>query len=203
MSPYSLANTKMRDFCSGCGETFLDENMDNCNCGRSLCYACMAIHKQESGHKKINPYPNQHVLLNECFDEELVDIINREILASERITSVLTTAHGNSLSSQINYYDSENQSKCVIYKMSYLEYVELFKCLNEHIYRVCDYYADSAIKATMVKVSHLEKSTGNEFRQNQSIDANSIVTPLRHKITKVTLIILSAILFYLAIKNIF
>ena len=41
----------MRDYCSGCGESYLLENMNDCECGRSLCYRCLQTHQQESGHQ--------------------------------------------------------------------------------------------------------------------------------------------------------
>lgn len=40
----------MRDVCSGCGETYLDEHIDCCECGRYLCPFYLMEHRQQTGH---------------------------------------------------------------------------------------------------------------------------------------------------------
>ncbi|MBI1355072.1 MAG: hypothetical protein GC160_12055 [Acidobacteria bacterium] len=46
----------MRETCSGCGETFLDENITECGaCGRTLCYHCLGPHQQQTGHREPDP----------------------------------------------------------------------------------------------------------------------------------------------------
>jgi hypothetical protein len=51
----------MRESCTGCGESFKSENMSRCgDCGRELCYRCMAVHEGETGHSKSkNPWTSE------------------------------------------------------------------------------------------------------------------------------------------------
>jgi hypothetical protein len=43
----------MREACSGCGQTFLQENLETCECSGEYCYKCFGGHTESTGHKSL------------------------------------------------------------------------------------------------------------------------------------------------------
>ena len=82
----------MRDYCSGCGESFTVENIDNCQCGRSLCYACMALHKQETGHASTSDLGRFRVQLHEEFSREYLSELKDKLMAYPEVTDCFNRA---------------------------------------------------------------------------------------------------------------
>ena len=82
----------VRQHCEHCGESFLSDNLEDCECGRSLCNQCMASHKRETGHQSTNDISRWQTNLRDFFTYNDVKRLDRAILALPAIESVSTFA---------------------------------------------------------------------------------------------------------------
>lgn len=67
----------MRECCSGCGETFKEDNIDTCSqCGRTLCWRCMAEHKQTTGHSSQSDQGRFEIQMHHIFHGKFLDSLD-------------------------------------------------------------------------------------------------------------------------------
>ena len=130
----------MRDYCSGCGESFLLENIDDCQCGRSLCYACMALHKQDSGHSSKSDEGRYRVQMNEVFGRDIVKEIDENFTAIPKVKKSTTLAIPQDVKTDIVLDDLPYDTGHFRYTMTRSEYEALIKELNNDFDRVYVYY---------------------------------------------------------------
>lgn len=78
-----------RALCDACHEAFLSENLQDCECGRSLCYRCLAQHLSDTGHQKrsdLNKRSHHDKDMRRLFDRETSQRFFAELQGSPHVS---------------------------------------------------------------------------------------------------------------------
>ena len=132
----------MLDYCSGCGECFTVENIDNCQCGRSLCYACMALHKQETGHSSTSDLGRFRVQLHEEFSREYLSELKAKLMAYPEVTDCFNRAVAQAVMTTVWIKMAAGSKELIEYELERSDYERLFNKLEHDRQRVLDYYTE-------------------------------------------------------------
>lgn len=132
----------MRDYCSGCGESFTVENIDNCHCGRSLCYACMALHKQETGHSSTSDLGRFRVQLHEEFSREYLSELKDKLMAYPEVTDCFNCAVAQAVMTTVWITMADGSKEYFHYELERSDYERLFNKFDHGRQRVLDYYTE-------------------------------------------------------------
>ena len=132
----------MRDYCSGCGESFTVENIDNCQCGRSLCYACMALHKQETGHSSTSDLGRFRVQLHEEFSREYLSWLKDKLMAYPEVTDCFNRAVAQAVMTTVWIKMADGSKEYFQYELERSDYERLFNKFEHNRQRMLDYYTE-------------------------------------------------------------
>ena len=130
----------MRDFCSNCGESFLVENMDTCQCGRSSCFNCMQIHKQDTGHSSKSDEGRFRVQLNDAFDSAFMKKIDALFSANPKVKKSSSLALPQVIHTFISLDDKRQEHENFRYEMLRNEYEFLLSRFDNDKSKVQQYY---------------------------------------------------------------
>ena len=145
----------MRDYCSGCGESFTVENIDNCQCGRSLCYACMALHKQETGHSSTSDLGRFRVQLNEEFSREYLSELKDKLMAYPEVTDCFNRAVAQAVMTTVWITMTDGSKELIEYELERSDYERLFNKFEHDRQRVLDYYTEQTTQLVERSIAQL------------------------------------------------
>lgn len=135
----------MRDYCSGCGESFKADNMDTCQCGRSVCWRCMAEHKQSTGHSSESDKGRYRVQLNDVFRRDFLISLNKKIEKIPEVKSCSSLAVPQVVHTHIWFKDQPAGRQLVEYELERPTYEALLKQFGNDKEAVIKYYAGNVI----------------------------------------------------------
>ena len=145
----------MRDYCSGCGESFTVENIDNCQCGRSLCYACMALHKQETGHSSTSDLGRFRVQLHEEFSREYLSELKDKLMAYPEVTDCFNRAVAQAVMTTVWITMTDGSKELIEYELERSDYERLFNKFEHDRQRVLDYYTEQTTQLVERSIAQL------------------------------------------------
>jgi hypothetical protein len=120
----------MREYCTGCGDSFKYEDLDTCQCSRSLCWRCMAEHKQATGHSNESDKGRFRVQLNDVFTRNFLKELDKKIVDNSMVKSCFSLALPQAVHSQIWLKNGSTGNQLVRYQLERPNYESLFKELN-------------------------------------------------------------------------
>lgn len=132
----------MRDYCSGCGESFKADNMDTCQCGRSLCWRCMAEHKQSTGHSSESDKGRYRVQLNDVFRRDFLISLNKKIEQIPEVKSCSSNAGPQFVQTHIWLHERHNGKQLIEYLLERPSYESLLKQYDDQREAVMAYYME-------------------------------------------------------------
>ncbi len=140
----------MRDYCSGCGESYRRDNLNTCQCGRALCWRCMTAHANQAGHLSNSD-------LRGVVDDQNTELLFRAfekhpgvrffgcICFAEKITCPIKLVSEAPFSGEVKRYS-----------LSAGEYNRLMVEHNQHFSVAINAFADEFIQRLLVEIN-----TGN------------------------------------------
>lgn len=149
---------KMRAICSGCGESFSDENMDNCECGRTLCYRCIAIHKQKTGHLSTSDLGRFRVQLNEEFTKPFLNQLSNELLSYPEVDRCSNLALPQVVSTTLDLIHKEHGKKQLTFEMTRKQFEQLLNTFDNDGKHVQDFYVDRVTTYLKLMIAELNNS---------------------------------------------
>ena len=200
----------MRDYCSNCAESFLVENIDTCQCGRSLCYRCMAEHKHATGHSSESDKGRFRVQLNDVFSKRFLSEFDGKISLNPEVESSNSLALPQVVQTHIWLHDKYARKQLIDYELERSEYEFLINKFDCDKQKVFDYYTS---KVTGLLESFLAENRPlplpNKDPKQKTITTSALnyrlaeVSPLRYWSSLSFSIVLYVILVSLVINNLF
>ena len=148
----------MRAICSGCGESFSDENLDNCECGRTECYRCLALHKQETGHSSTSDLGRFRVQLNEQFTRAFLKDLESELLTNPEVGHCFNLALPQVVSTSVWLKHKDHGEKHFDFKMTRKQYEQLLNTFDNNSENVLNFYVDRVTTYLQLVVGELNKT---------------------------------------------
>lgn len=198
----------MRDYCSSCGESFLVENMDTCQCGRSLCYRCMAEHKHATGHTSESDKGRFRVQLNDVFSRSFLSEFDEKLTQNLEVKSSSSLALPQVVQTHIWFHDKYTGKQLIDYELERKEYEFLINKFNKDKQKVFDYYTDKVtalLEQTLAQnalLDHLpEKSESKTYQVSALNYQIAEISPWRYWLTLSVSTVLYLVLIGLVIRN--
>ena len=199
----------MRDYCSGCGESFKNDNMDTCQCGRSFCWRCMSEHKQATRHSSESDKGRFRVQLNDVFRRDFLSELNKKIEESQEVKSCSSLAVPQVVHTHIWFHDRSAGKQLIEYELERPAYEVLLKQLGNDREAVIKYYVEHVtemLETTLaeIKASKLEEAIPpvKTYRVS-AINQLAVVSPFRYWSTLSLSVFLGILLVALVVRNIF
>ncbi len=146
----------MRDYCSGCGESFTVENIDNCQCGRSLCYTCMAMHKQETGHSSTSDLGRFRVQLQDEFNREYLRTLKDKLMAVPQVTDCFNLAVAQAMMTSVWIKTTTGKKEHIEYELERSDFERLLNKYEHNRQRVLDYYSEHVMAYVNAEIERLD-----------------------------------------------
>lgn len=198
----------MRDYCSSCGESYLVENMDTCQCGRSLCYRCMTEHKHATGHTSESDKGRFRVQLNDVFSRSFLSEFDEKLTQNSEVKSCSSLALPQVVQTHIWLNDKYAGKQLINYELERNEYEFLINKFDKDKQKVFDYYTDevtalleSFVANNKSNVASPEEAKPTTYRVSAMYQIAEI-SPLRYWLTMSISTVLYLVWAVLVIKNI-
>lgn len=155
----------MRDYCSGCGESFTVENIDNCQCGRSLCHACMAKHKQETGHSSTSDLGRFRVQLHEEYNREYLNKLKDKLMSYPEVADCFNRAVAQAVMTTVWITMPNGKVEPIEYELERSDYERLFNKYDHNREQMLNYYTEQVINFVEMEVDqkNREGKTHNDI----------------------------------------
>ena len=199
----------MRDYCSSCAESFLVENMDACQCGRSLCCRCMAEHKHATGHTSESDKGRFRVQLNDIFSRSFLSDFDEKLTQNPEVKSSSSLALPQVVQTHIWFHDKYTGKQLIDYELERKEYEFLLNKFDNDKQKVFDYYTDkvtalleSFLANNNSSIASPEEAKPTTYRVS-AMHQIAEISPLRYWLTMSLSTVLYLVWAVLVIRNIF
>jgi hypothetical protein len=158
----------MKENCTRCGESYLEEHMHSCECGRYMCYRCLPAHKKVECPKSVNLQVSPSGGLQSIFSLKFLQSLDSYMESTFSAVYVCSKVNENLVMTQVSFKHSVVIGHDLKIKLTKDESEQLLLIHGNQSQAILNYYIEKVQNEIEIKLDWLKK------KKNESSDKSQV-----------------------------